>query len=220
MAKKVFNLFILDESGSMESIAGQTISSYNELIQTVKNSETRHPEQAQYITLVTFNGNGIKTVFDNAPIGHINGFTEKDYKPDATTPLWDAVGFSVTRLAQALTDEKDAVVLVSILTDGFENASQEFSAEQVKHLVQKYSANDWVFTFIGAGDDVFRQAAEIDIPRGNALRSTYTDLKNSTINLACNMETLHEVASRRDIKPAFWAKFKSNFFEWDGEEEE
>lgn len=57
--QKVFNLIILDESGSMQSIKSATISGFNEVVQTIKGMEMQFPEQEHFISLVTFNGIGI-----------------------------------------------------------------------------------------------------------------------------------------------------------------
>ncbi len=53
---KVYNLIILDESGSMASIEQATISGFNEVVQTIKGIEKKFPEQQHFISLVSFNG--------------------------------------------------------------------------------------------------------------------------------------------------------------------
>ncbi|WP_460765841.1 hypothetical protein [Niabella terrae] len=132
MAKKFFNLLILDESGSMQSVKEQTITNYQEILQTIRTSQKKHKEQLQNVSLITFNSDGIKYVFDKMPIDEIKGFSQNDYNPDAMTPLWDAVGKSVNDLARFLINKRNYVVLVSILTDGFENASQEYKSNHIK----------------------------------------------------------------------------------------
>lgn len=63
--QKIFNLIILDESGSMQSIKQPTIDGFNETVQTIKGIQQQHPEEEHYITLVTFNGLGIKALPSN-----------------------------------------------------------------------------------------------------------------------------------------------------------
>ncbi len=58
--KKVFNLIILDESGSMESIKMATINGFNELMQSIKHSMKEDPEIDQFVQFFSFNGGGIK----------------------------------------------------------------------------------------------------------------------------------------------------------------
>ena len=63
--RTVHNLIILDESGSMEAIKRATIIGFNEVVQTIKGVEKRFPEQEHFVSLVTFNGLGIKTKLFN-----------------------------------------------------------------------------------------------------------------------------------------------------------
>ena len=58
---KVYNLIILDESGSMESIRKTIINGFNEVVQTIKGIAIEFPEQEHYVTMITFNSLGIKT---------------------------------------------------------------------------------------------------------------------------------------------------------------
>ena len=82
---KVFNLIILDESGSMQSIKQATISGFNEVVQTVKGVERQFPEQEHFISLVTFNGLGNKTLLSNEPVAKLDQIDEKKYQPEFTT---------------------------------------------------------------------------------------------------------------------------------------
>ncbi|HOY52351.1 MAG TPA: hypothetical protein PLX49_11305 [Prolixibacteraceae bacterium] len=84
---KVFNLIILDESGSMQSIKNATISGFNEVVQTVKGVEQQFPEQEHFISLVTFNGLGIKTLLFNEPVKKLEQIDGKKYQPDSMTPF-------------------------------------------------------------------------------------------------------------------------------------
>ena len=53
-AKRVFNLIIVDESGSMEIIRKQAFAGMNETLQTVRQMQEKYPNQEQRVTLVTF----------------------------------------------------------------------------------------------------------------------------------------------------------------------
>jgi hypothetical protein len=59
--QQVHNLIILDESGSMASIQETTIQGFNEIVQTIKGIEKQYPDQEHFISLISFNGLGIKT---------------------------------------------------------------------------------------------------------------------------------------------------------------
>src|SRR6187200_2950278 len=156
MEKKhqVHNLIILDESGSMESIKKTIIQGFNEIVQTVKGIEKEFPEQEHFISLVTFNGIGQKVLHFLDPVNKLELIDDKRYKPDASTPLYDAMGFSLAKLRQALEKTTDYNVLVTILTDGEENASMEYSGSAIKKIIEELKLNRWTFTYIGADHDV------------------------------------------------------------------
>lgn len=76
----------------------------------------------------------------------------KDYHPDACTPLFDAMGRSLNKLKTHVA--KEDVVLVTIITDGYENASREYSGDDIKRLVSELREKSWVFAYIGTNQDV------------------------------------------------------------------
>ena len=165
MASKhqVHNLIILDESGSMESIKRAIIQGFNEIVQTVKGIEKEFPEQEHFISLVTFNGLGNKILHFIDPAEKLEQIDSKRYQPDASTPLYDAIGFSISNLRQVLEKQTDYNVLVTILTDGEENASKEYSGGDIKKLIEELKMNRWTFTYIGADHDVEKFASSISI---------------------------------------------------------
>ena len=124
---QVHNLIILDESGSMEPIKTTIIQGFNELVQTIQGIEKQFPEQEHFISFVSFNGLGQKLLHFIDPASKLKHIDDKTYKPGASTPLFDAMGFSINKLKQSLQEQSDYNVLVTILTDGEENASKEFS---------------------------------------------------------------------------------------------
>jgi Mg-chelatase subunit ChlD len=160
---QVHNLIILDESGSMESIKGIIIQGFNEIVQTVKGVEKDFPEQEHFISFVTFNGRGQKLLHFIDPVSKLEQIDDKRYQPDSSTPLFDAMGFSFTKLRQVLEGKTDYDVLVTILTDGEENASKEYSGKTIKNLIDELKLNRWTFTYIGTDHDVEKFAASISI---------------------------------------------------------
>ncbi|HEY5593280.1 MAG TPA: VWA domain-containing protein [Paludibacter sp.] len=160
---QVHNLIILDESGSMETIKKTIIQGFNEIVQTVKGIEKEFPEQEHFISLVTFNGLGHKILHFIDPVSRLESIDEKRYRPDASTPLYDAMGFSFAKLRQVVENLTDYNVLVTILTDGEENASIEYNGIAIKKLIEELKLNRWTFTYIGADHDVEKFAASISI---------------------------------------------------------
>lgn len=160
--KRVINLIIADESGSMSVIRDTTLAGLNETITTCQKMQEKFPTMEQRITLITFDSNHTKVIFDNIPALEAKPLSRKDYVPGAATPLYDAIGQAITK-TYAQTEKTDNV-LVTILTDGEENSSTEFDLKMVKRLIDKQKELGWTFTFIGTDDlDVEGMAHEMGI---------------------------------------------------------
>ena len=99
---QVHNLIILDESGSMECIKRTIIQGFNELVQTIKGIEKQFPEQEHFISFVSFNGLGIKHLHSVEPASTLKEINSGNYIPDASTPLFDAMGSAINRLRESL----------------------------------------------------------------------------------------------------------------------
>lgn len=82
---------------------------------------------------------GIKHLHSVEPAGTLKEINSRNYNPDASTPLFDAMGSAINRLRESLEGQSNYNVLVTVLTDGEENASVEFSAFDIRMLVGKYS---------------------------------------------------------------------------------
>lgn len=160
---QVHNLIILDESGSMESIKGTIIQGFNEIVQTVKGIEKQFPDQAHFISLVTFNGLGQKILHFIDPVSKLEMIDAQKYRPDASTPLYDAMGFSFAKMRQIVENLTNCNVLVTILTDGEENASREYSGSTIKKIVEELKLKNWTFTYIGTDHNVEEFAQSLSI---------------------------------------------------------
>ena len=160
---QVHNLIILDESGSMETIKQATIAGFNEIVQTIKGVEAQFPEQKHFISLVSFNGLGRKTHLWKAPVKNLRQLDASTYSPDASTPLFDAMGISMGKLAAELNGITNCNVLVTILTDGEENASVEYDGHLIRKMVEDLKTRKWTFTYIGTDHDVDKIAVSIAI---------------------------------------------------------
>jgi len=159
--QRVFNLIILDESGSMSSIEKQAVSGLNETFQTIRNAQKEHQEQQHFISFVTFNSAKIRTVMNRQTVDSDKKLKWTDYQPDDCTPLFDAMGRSLNDLKKHVNDED--VVLVTIITDGYENASREYCGRDIKNLVAELKARGWVFAYIGTNQDVDAVADDMGI---------------------------------------------------------
>ena len=170
--KRIINLIILDASGSMESIYNQALSGTNETIQTIRMAQKNHPELQQSLTLASFNSGRdyLKVKYSVAPIDEVKEITKEDYVADGCTALYDAMGEMISELKRKLTPEDR--VLVTVITDGYENASSHWSGPQIKSLVEELRHEGWTFTYIGANQDVEAVAGSMGIRNTLAFEET------------------------------------------------
>lgn len=161
MKTRIFNLLILDESGSMCSIEKQAVDSVNETLQSVRAAQEKYEEQEHLVSFVTFNSNGIKTVLDRVEARKAEDITPDQFNPACCTPLYDAIGKSVMELKKSVAENDK--VLVTIVTDGYENASTEYNANSVKALTEKLGKQGWTFAYIGANQDAEAVSRSIGI---------------------------------------------------------
>lgn len=151
MKQRVFNLIVLDASGSMSSIEKEAIGAVNETIQTIRNAQKKNEEQEHFFSLVVFNSDEVKTVYDCIEVDKIEELTSAQYCPSSCTPLYDAMGNALTVLQKKVADNDN--VLVTIVTDGYENASVEYNSASINALVESLKKKDWLFAYVGANQD-------------------------------------------------------------------
>lgn len=117
--KRVFNLLVVDESGSMSIIERQALVGINETLTTIQKMQKTHKDMEQRVTLITFDSTHKNLFYDNVSARRANPLKSRDYNPCGGTPLYDAIGMGIAKI-NALTTEDDSV-LVTIITDGVEN---------------------------------------------------------------------------------------------------
>lgn len=155
-------VMVLDMSGSMHELRSDTIGGYNSLI-----DEQKKEEGEARVTTVLFN-HEYHVLHDRVDIKDVKPLTEADYCPSGTTAMLDAVGTAITSVGQALAslpeEERPSKVMVTIITDGYENASKEYRWDLIKSMIkeqrEKYS---WIFTFIGADIDTMQVSDSLGI---------------------------------------------------------
>lgn len=167
-SKKVCELvMVIDRSGSMSSCKSAVIEGMNELIAKQRNIPGRCN-----LTTVLFDHEYLPqhTSADLQGIGYMD---DTHYVPRGMTALWDAVGRTIENAKARFIKSKPDQVICVIVTDGIENASKEFTLEQVKKEIEK---SDWEFVFIGANQDAVLTAKSIGIPSHHAMNYNATPL--------------------------------------------
>lgn len=158
--QNLYNLIIIDESGSMWTIEKEAVSGLNETFQTIAAAQKEHTQQRHLVSLVTFNSLRIHNVYNRKSIGE-DSLKWDDYHPRGCTPLFDAMGSAIDSLRKYVT--ADDIVLVTIITDGLENASKKYSGKHIKEMVSELKSQGWVFAYIGTNQDVDSIADEIGV---------------------------------------------------------
>ena len=179
-------VFILDRSGSMCGLEEDTIGGFNGMIKKQKKCEGD-----ANVTAVLFDDE-YSMVYDHEPINNVPELTEKEYFARGTTALYDAVGKTISHVKnyqKNLTDgEKAEKVIFVIITDGFENASEEYNQAKIKKMIEKRKEKSgWEFLFLGANMDAAEEAGKIGIQADRA--ATY---ENTEDGLAYNYEVVEQ----------------------------
>ncbi len=153
--KKLDVVFILDKSGSMHGQEENTITSFNEYLEKEKKNK-----YDTFITTVLFSDT-YKVLHDRVEVSKVEKLTSKDYYVEGCTALLDALGNTIHKMEQKDTDK----VLFIIITDGYENASREYTKPQIKELVSKNK--NFEFIYVGADIDSYAAGSEIGIRKSN-----------------------------------------------------
>lgn len=162
MKTRIYNLIIVDESGSMSIIRDEAFAGMNETLQTIKTMANDKPELEQRVTMLTFDSGHTRFHYNNADGKEVVPLQQSDYNPRGGTPLYDAIGTGIAKVNAVVRDGD--TVLVTIITDGEENSSHEYSLRMVKNLIEKLKKQNWTFTLIGTDDlDVEGMAGQMGI---------------------------------------------------------
>ena len=196
MKTKIYNLVIIDESGSMWHIKQEAIDSVNETIQTIRSAQEKFDNQEHLVTLVTFNSD-VKTVYDSLPVSYVKELTDDSYQPNCSTALYDAMGSSITTLSNKI--KEGDKVLVTVVTDGQENASVEYSGAAVKALVDNFKSKGWVFAYIGANHDVKKVGADLSISNVMSFEASSAGTKRMSKKLNASRENLYYSIANDDF---------------------
>ena len=171
---KVYNVIIMDRSGSMWDIQRPAIQGFNEVLGGVKAAKKKYPDtQEQYITLVLFDSSSIDNVYWNSNPDAAAILTDDTYVPGACTPLYDAMGRTLTRLEKELRGDDKHSVVVTVITDGLENSSEEYTLASIRGLVEHLKALGWSFAYMGTDHDV--QGVSVSLSITNVIQFQKTE---------------------------------------------
>lgn len=156
-------IYILDRSGSMQTIWDDAFNGLNQFILDQKALE----REKCYFQLTVFD-NEIYDLLEMQPIDRVDILTPDMVSPRGATALLDAMGSTIetARDNQRELDMRPDKTSVIVMTDGRENASQKYTRERVNNMVrQQRHMHGWDFIFMGADMDAFSEGLSLGIPR-------------------------------------------------------
>jgi len=185
-------IFLLDESGSMQGCLDQTISGFNEYIQTLKKDKKN-----QYaVTLTKFGGREVNIVYTNKNIRHVPQLSNDNYMPNGMTPLYDAIGKTINK--HRINKGNNLFI---IMTDGHENTSKEYNLDSATKLMKASEKLGWSFVYLGADQDAWASARGLGLARGNVMSFSSLKMNRTMGHLAGS--TMQFAASKGSTKKFF-----------------
>ena len=163
MNKNLFEIaYILDRSGSMHRMVEPAIAGFNQFLR-----EQREAPGDARLSLILFDDQ-YEVPSKRLPLAEVPDLDATTYIPRAMTALLDSIGLTINEIDQTLQGmpeaERPGKVMVAIFTDGFENASQEFSLSQINDLIRdKRENHGWEFLFLAANQDAIATAGRMGI---------------------------------------------------------
>lgn len=204
-------VFILDNSGSMQTIQKSTISGFNEYIQDLKKDK-----KANYKFSLTLFNTDLEILYTSEPIENVEELNTITYHPNGMTALYDAVCTTVKKVEKKAKPNQKTIVV--IMTDGEENSSAEFDKRDMSSLIKKLEkTGKWSFVYMGANQDAYRNAQAYGIRVDNAvnlqatttgMRSAFSNLSNATMVyssasndiLTANKNAFFSATEKKDIE--------------------
>ena len=189
-------VFILDRSGSMAGLESDTIGGFNAMIEKQKKEDGEC-----YISTVLFD-NVSEVLHDRVKLSDIKPMTDKEYTVRGCTALIDALGSAIHHIGNihkyARPEDVPEHTMFIITTDGMENASQRYSSDEVKKMIERQKEKyGWEFLFIGANIDAVETARRYGINEDRAVNYN-ADAKGTGIlyeSVACAVSNVRKCAS-------------------------
>lgn len=202
-------VFILDRSGSMAGLEKDTIGGYNALLEKQKKEKGK-----ARITTVLFDDR-YELLHKRIPLKEVLPLTDKEYYVRGSTALLDAVGLTISEMirvhkSEKLEDKPDKVLFV-ITTDGYENASREFTQEKIRKMIERQKEKyGWEFLFLGANIDAEEAAEHYGISRDRAV-TYHADEEGTRLNYAVISEAVSNVRNNNHMDPNWKKKIEEDF---------
>ena len=202
-------VFILDRSGSMGGLEGDTIGGYNAFLK-----KQQGEEGDARITTVLFDDR-YELLHDRLDIRAVSPMDETQYFVRGSTALMDAVGKTIHKIAgvqrRSKPEYRAGKVIFVITTDGQENASREFSAAEVRRLVERQKKEyGWEFIFLGANIDAAETAGQIGISADRA-QNYHADSAGTALNFRAMAKAVSDFRACDEISAEWNKEIQADF---------
>ncbi len=190
---------VLDETGSMAPTVSDTIGAVNDYFETL----AKETPDARCSVMEFSDCMGAEPSFrvlasDEKP-NAVPKLTSTNYRPRGNTPLYDAIGKSIT---ETETIKADRYLLV-VMTDGQENASREWTLGGIKKLIERKQGENWTIVYLGANQDAWAAAGAMGVHAGNTMGYAQTargvHMTTSSLARATSVMAGSEAAATMDF---------------------
>lgn len=156
--------FLLDRSGSMNSLAEDVIGGFNAFV-----ANQRTMDGDCLFTAAQFDGTDpFELLYDRVPITDVSELDSDRYQPRGNTPLFDAIATLINNVENgSASTTANSEQIVVVFTDGLENASRTWTRDQVFALIEQKKVQGWTFVFMGANQDAYAEGSRIGFQAGN-----------------------------------------------------
>ena len=202
-------VLILDRSGSMSGLESDTIGGFNAMLRKQKQ------EEGEALVSVVLFDDKCRVLYDRVPIEKVPAMTDRDYQVGGCTALLDALGGAVRHTATihryAREEDRPEKTVFVVMTDGMENASRRYTAQEVKRMVsheqEKYG---WEFLFLGANMDAIAAADSFGIRPERAVRYE-CDSAGTALNFECVSRAIGSIRSNRKMGSEWKQDIENDF---------
>jgi hypothetical protein len=188
---KVYDMLILDTSGSMKAKSGAVIEGFNKHVDGLVKMEEKTKVETLASLIYFDEARNIKFKDKNCRPSQIERLHHFNYIPDGGgTALYDAIGYGILEMQKLLEGDTEKLtkkdVTITILTDGGENASRIYCGSNVnrlRDLIKEAKNLNWTIVLLGAGDDHYVRsvARDLGIEDSNTMAFTNDSVGTETV---------------------------------------
>ena len=211
--KRTYYHLIIDRSGSMSGFIEETVNAVNQQIGRIKEVGERFPEQELITSLTLFNHMNMNA-WNYLNPGQLRDMNYADYRPDGNTALLDAIGITMNELKKTVgleVENDEASVVVVIVTDGYENASQHYTHSEVATLISELElTGKWTFSYLGATLDAVDIARRLNIKEINSMHYQVDKIPELYNKISGSLDSYLNSKHEGEIKKNFLCPERDN----------